>query len=78
MPAPRSGKIQKEILRQIKAAERSAEKLEQTVSAVMKRTRDYDLERLLKNIDADMMDIQHNLSQARKLMEARIKQGRRR
>lgn len=78
MPAPRSGKIQKEILRQIKTAERSAEKLEQTVSDVLKRTRDYDLERLLKNIDADMMDIRHNLSQAHKLMETRLKQGRRR
>jgi hypothetical protein len=78
MAAPRSGKIQKEILKQIKAAERAAEKLEQNVSAVLKRTGDYDLERLLKNIDADMIDVRHNLSRGRKLMEARLKRGPRR
>jgi hypothetical protein len=78
MAAPRSGKIQKEILKQIKAAERAAERLEQNVSAVLRRTRDYDVERLLKNIDADMMDVRHNLSQARELMEARLKQNTRR
>jgi len=73
MPAQKSGKILKEILRQIKAAQRSAEKLDQTVKALIKRTRDYELERLLKNIDADMMDVQHKLSQARRRMETEIK-----
>jgi len=70
MPAQKSGKILKEILRQIKTAQRSAEKLDQTVKAIIKRTRDYELERLLKNIDADMMDVQHKLSLARKLLES--------
>jgi len=70
MPAQKSGKILEEILRQIKAAQRSAEKLDQSVKAMIKRTRDYELERLLKKVDADMMDVQHKLSLARKLMES--------
>jgi uncharacterized alpha-E superfamily protein len=70
MAAQKSENILKEILRQIKTAQRSAEKLDQKVKATIKRTRDYELERLLKNIDADMMDVQHKLSLARKLMES--------
>jgi len=73
MSAQKSGKILTEILRQIKTAQRSAERLDQTVKALIKRTRDYELERLLKNIDADLMDVQHKLSLARRLMEAEMK-----
>jgi uncharacterized alpha-E superfamily protein len=70
MAAQKSENILKEILRQIKTAQRSAEKLDQRVKATIKRTRDYELERLLKNIDADMMDVQHKLSLAQKMMES--------
>ncbi len=41
--------------------------LEAMVSSMMPETRDLDFVRLLKQIDADLLDIQHKLSMAVKL-----------
>ena len=44
-----------------------ARELEAMVSSMMPETGDLDLVRLLKQIDADLLDIQHKLSMAVKL-----------
>ena len=44
-----------------------AEKLESSIQELLREIKDYDLERLLKKIDAELMDVQHNLILARRL-----------
>ena len=41
--------------------------LEKTVKEIIREVEDYDLERLLKKIDAECMDLHHNISVARRL-----------
>lgn len=43
--------------------------LEKVVKEIIREIDDYDLERLLKKVDAECMDIQHNLSLAKRLAE---------
>jgi len=43
--------------------------LEKTIKEVIREIDDYDLERLLKKIDAECMDIQYNLVLAKRLAE---------
>ena len=43
--------------------------LEKIVKETIRETDDYDLERLLKKIDAECMDVRHNLSLAKRLAE---------
>jgi len=45
-----------------------AEKLESSIQELLREIKDYDLERLLKKIDAELMDVQHNLILARRLV----------
>ena len=43
--------------------------LEKIVKQTIREIDDYDLERLLKKIDAECMDVRHNLSLAKRLAE---------
>lgn len=46
-----------------------AKKLERSIKELIRETEDYDLGRLLKKIDAELMDVQHNLVLAKRLAE---------
>lgn len=46
-----------------------AAKLERKIKRLVSDSKDYDLSRLLKKIDAEMMDLQHNLDIALKFLE---------
>jgi hypothetical protein len=46
-----------------------AEKLQKSLKDIIREIEDYDLERLLKKIDAELMDVQHNLVLAKRLAE---------
>jgi len=46
-----------------------ANKLEKSIKGLIREIDDYDLKRLLKKIDADLMDAQHNLVLAKRLAE---------
>ncbi|MCK4426991.1 MAG: hypothetical protein KAW16_00755 [candidate division Zixibacteria bacterium] len=46
-----------------------ASKLEKSIKDLIREIDDYDLKRLLKKIDADLMDTQHNLVLAKRLAE---------
>ena len=46
-----------------------ANKLEKSIKGLIREIDDYDLKRLLKKIDADLMDTQHNLVLAKRLAE---------
>lgn len=58
----------------------NASRLEQIVKEAIREIDDYDLQRLLKKIDAEFMDVQHNLYKAQRLAEglARKPQKKRR
>ena len=45
-----------------------ADALARDLTGLIKSVSDYDLERLLKKIDADLIDVRHNLSLATRLM----------
>jgi hypothetical protein len=46
-----------------------ARKLEKSVKELIREIEDYDLVRLLKKIDAELMDTHHNLILAKRLAE---------
>lgn len=46
-----------------------AAKLERKIKRLVSESKDYDLARLLKKVDAEMMDLQHNLDIAFKFLE---------
>jgi len=46
-----------------------AEKLQKSIKDIIREIEDYDLERLLKKIDAELMDVQHNLVLAKRVAE---------
>jgi uncharacterized membrane-anchored protein YjiN (DUF445 family) len=46
-----------------------ASKLEKSIKGLIREIDDYELKRLLKKIDADLMDTQHNLVLAKRLAE---------
>jgi hypothetical protein len=48
---------------------KDANKLEKSIKELLREIEDYDLERLLKKIDAELMDVQHNLALAKRLAE---------
>jgi len=52
----------------------SAAQLEKMVQRIIQDVDDYDLERLLKKIDAEFKDVQHNLIIARRLAESLARQ----
>ncbi len=46
---------------------KDAAKLDKGIKKIISETKDYDLSRLLKKTDAELMDLQHNLDLACKL-----------
>jgi ribosomal protein L12E/L44/L45/RPP1/RPP2 len=44
--------------------------LEKAIKEIIREIEDYDLERLLKKIDAECMDVRHNLTIAKRLAES--------
>ncbi|OGC85450.1 MAG: hypothetical protein A2W07_04535 [candidate division Zixibacteria bacterium RBG_16_43_9] len=46
-----------------------AAKLEKKIKRLVTESKDYDLSRLLKKVDAEMMDLQHSLDIAFKFLE---------
>lgn len=50
-------------------AHQKAKELADLVNNMISEAKDFDLERLLKQIDADLMDVKHKLSLALRLME---------
>ncbi len=46
-----------------------AAKLEKKIKKLVSESKDYDLSRLLKKVDAEMMDLQHSLDIAFKFLE---------
>jgi len=46
-----------------------AAKLEKKIKKLVSESKDYDLSRLLKKVDAEMMDLQHSLDVAFKFLE---------
>jgi hypothetical protein len=46
---------------------RAAKELKELVNSMIEHSHDLDLQRLLKQIDADLMDVQHKLSLAVRL-----------
>jgi len=55
-----------------------ANKLEKSIKGLIREIDDYDLKRLLKKIDADLMDTQHNLVLAKRLAEGMSRKRKRR
>lgn len=53
----------------IKELIEEAAKLEKKIKKLVSESKDYDLARLLKKVDAEMMDLQHNLDIAFKFLE---------
>lgn len=53
----------------LKEALENVSQLEKIVKQIIREVNDYDLERLLKKIDAEFMDVRHNLTIARRLAE---------
>ena len=47
----------------------NASQLEKLVKQIIREVDDYDLQRLLKKVDAEFMDVRHNLTIARRLAE---------
>ncbi len=54
----------------------NANLLEKIVKQTIREIEDYDLERLLKKVDAECMDIQHNLSLAKRLAQGVTQKGK--
>lgn len=48
---------------------KDASKLEKSIKQLVREIEDYELERLLKKIDAELMDVQYNLALAKRLAE---------
>ena len=46
---------------------KNAAKLDKDIKEILSDTKDYDLSRLLKKIDAELMDLRHNLELACRL-----------
>ncbi len=55
-----------------------ADKLGKSIKELIQEVEDYDMKRLLKKIDADIMDTQHNLVIARRLAEGMAPKKKRR
>ena len=49
--------------------------LEKAIKEIIREIEDYDLQRLLKKIDAECIDVQHNLTIAKRLAEG-LNQGK--
>lgn len=61
----------------LKQVTEEANKLEKSIKGLIREIEDYDLKRLLKKIDADLMDAQHNLVLAKRLAEGMTQKRKR-
>jgi hypothetical protein len=52
----------------IEELRRRAEAMSTEIASLVADSPDYDLQRLLKKIDADLMDVRHNLNLAKRLI----------
>ncbi len=59
-----------ETQKRIRQALKKASQLEKAVKEIIRDIDDYDMARLLKKVDAECMDAQHNLVLAERLSEA--------
>ncbi|UCB51891.1 MAG: hypothetical protein JSV10_07845 [Candidatus Zixiibacteriota bacterium] len=59
-----------ETQKKIRQALRKAGQLEKVIKEIIRDTDDYDMARLLKKVDAECMDAQHNLVLAERLCQA--------
>jgi len=57
----------------LEALLKDAAKLDKGIKKMISESKDYDLSRLLKKVDAELMDLQHNLDLAHKLAEEKRK-----
>lgn len=51
----------------INAADKLADELHRTLKTMIESTKDYDIQRILKRSEAEVMDLRHNLSLVRRL-----------
>lgn len=56
--------------KKIRQALKKAEQLEKVIKEIIRDIDDYDMARLLKKVDAQCMDAQHNLVLIERLLEA--------
>ena len=56
--------------KKVRQALKKAEQLEKVIKEIIRDTDDYDMARLLKKVDAQCMDAQHNLALVGRLSEA--------
>ncbi|MCK4386178.1 MAG: hypothetical protein KAW52_07940 [candidate division Zixibacteria bacterium] len=61
----------------LKQVTEEANKLEKSIKGLIREIEDYDLKRLLKKIDADLMDAQHSLVLAKRLAEGMTQKRKR-
>ncbi len=55
------------MMKQAEEALRKAKEVADLVNAMIERSNDLDMQRLLKQVEADLMDVQHKLSLAARL-----------
>ena len=56
--------------KKVRQALKKAEQLEKVIKEIIRDVEDYDMARLLKKVDAQCMDAQHNLALVDRLSEA--------
>jgi paraquat-inducible protein B len=60
----------------IRQISKKASRLEKEIKQIIQEIDDYDLNRLLKKIDAQCLDVRHNLALAQRLLEAHNRERR--
>jgi len=55
------------ITNEVKRADELASELQRAIETMISRADDYDIERILKRSEAELMDLRHNLSLVQRL-----------
>jgi paraquat-inducible protein B len=58
-----------ETYKKIRQIQKRVSRLQKAIKEILREIKDYDLERLLKKVDAECMDVQHNLASAERMLE---------
>ncbi len=58
-----------ETYKKIRQIQKKVSQLQKAIKEILREIEDYDLERLLKKVDAECMDAQHNLVLAERFLE---------
>jgi predicted DNA binding CopG/RHH family protein len=61
----------------IRQISKKASQMEKDIKQIVQEIDDYDLKRLLKKIDAECLDVRHNLALAERLLEAHHREQQR-